>query len=181
MHEAALAWNDMRDYIARKEGVYIRPVGPMSSYRTFSQQEYLYRLYKAGKGNLAAYPGTSNHGWGLAVDVQTQQMAQLINKHGARFGWQKRWSDAQSEWWHFKYREGWYNAYPIIRRGTDLVEPTKRLQHLLRAAGYKSVKETGFYGIFTRSAVRRFQRKHKLRVDGIVGRSTWRALRKVTS
>jgi hypothetical protein len=30
-------------------------------------------------------------------------MAALINRYGADFGWQKRWSDAPSEWWHFKY------------------------------------------------------------------------------
>jgi len=27
----------------------------------------------------------------------------MINRYGAEFGWQKRWSDAPSEWWHFKY------------------------------------------------------------------------------
>jgi hypothetical protein len=30
-------------------------------------------------------------------------MAALINQYGAEYGWQKRWSDAPSEWWHFKY------------------------------------------------------------------------------
>lgn len=67
------------------------------------EQEYFWKLYISGHGNLAARPGTSNHGWGVAVDVPTVQMAQLINKYGSAYGWQKRWSDAASEWWHFKY------------------------------------------------------------------------------
>ena len=37
------------------------------------------------------------------MDVPTQTMAQLINREGAAYGWQKRWSDAPSEWWHFRY------------------------------------------------------------------------------
>lgn len=38
-------------------------------YRSLADQWKLWRLYKAGKGNLAAFPGTSNHGRGLAADV----------------------------------------------------------------------------------------------------------------
>jgi hypothetical protein len=64
---------------------------------------YFWRLFQSGRGALAARPGTSNHGLGVAVDVPTTRMAQLINQYGAEFGWQKRWSDAPSEWWHFKY------------------------------------------------------------------------------
>jgi hypothetical protein len=33
----------------------------------------------------------------------TPTMASLINRYGASYGWQKRWSDAPSEWWHFRY------------------------------------------------------------------------------
>jgi hypothetical protein len=64
---------------------------------------YFWRLYLMGRGALAARPGTSNHGWGTTVDVPSRRMAQLINQEGAAFGWQKRWSDAPSEWWHFRY------------------------------------------------------------------------------
>jgi hypothetical protein len=100
---AAHSWNRMRQHIGTKTGVWIAPGGPRSSYRVYSDQLYFWNLYKSGRGNLAAYPGSSNHGWGLAVDVATTRMAQLINQYGAPFGWQKRWSDAPSEWWHFKY------------------------------------------------------------------------------
>lgn len=68
----------------------------------------------------------------------------------------------------------------VIRKGTDQHDAVKKLQTLLRAVGYKSVKVDGHYGIVTRRAVRRFQKKHKLKVDGVVGKATWDALRKVT-
>lgn len=38
-------------------------------YRSYEQQVRLRNLYLAGKGNYAAVPGTSNHGWGLACDI----------------------------------------------------------------------------------------------------------------
>jgi hypothetical protein len=40
-----------------------------SGRRSRDQQVELYRLYKAGRGNLAAQPGTSNHERGEAADV----------------------------------------------------------------------------------------------------------------
>ena len=103
--QAAAAWNAM-NVEARKRGVELRPTGSKSSYRTYAQQVELYNLYLAGKGALAAVPGTSNHGLGVAVDVATQQMRSTIDSIGAKFGWAKRWSDAPSEWWHLKYKSG---------------------------------------------------------------------------
>jgi hypothetical protein len=100
---AAASWNRMRSFIGNKTGVWIAPTSSRVSYRTYAEQQYFWNLYTSGRGNLAARPGTSNHGWGVAVDVATMTMARLINQHGASFGWQKRWSDAPSEWWHFKY------------------------------------------------------------------------------
>ena len=38
-------------------------------YRSYEEQVRLRNLYLAGKGNYAAVPGTSNHGWGLACDI----------------------------------------------------------------------------------------------------------------
>jgi LAS superfamily LD-carboxypeptidase LdcB len=42
------------------------PIIISDGYRTFSEQEACYRKYGAG---FAAKPGTSNHGWALAVDI----------------------------------------------------------------------------------------------------------------
>lgn len=100
--DAAAAWNAM-NVEARKLGIEIVPTGSKSSYRTYAQQQELYQMYLNGTGNLAAKPGTSNHGWGLAVDVATQSMRQMIDRIGAKYGYSKRCSDAQSEWWHIKW------------------------------------------------------------------------------
>jgi|SRR3954454_16861813 hypothetical protein len=99
----AASWLRLRAHIGNKHGVWICPTSTRTAYRTYGEQQYFWNLYTSGRGNLAARPGSSNHGWGLAVDVATTTMARLINQHGAPFGWQKRWSDAPSEWWHFKY------------------------------------------------------------------------------
>lgn len=103
---AGASWLRLRAYIGKRTGVWICPTSSRTAYRTYGQQVYFWNLYVSGRGNLAARPGTSNHGWGLAVDVPTTNMARLINQYGASFGWQKRWSDAPSEWWHFKYAAG---------------------------------------------------------------------------
>ena len=110
--DAAAAWNSM-NVEARKHGLELLPTGSMSSYRTFAQQQYLWNLYQSGRGNLAAFPGQSNHGEGIAVDVATPQMRALLDSIGHKYGWAKEWSDAPSEWWHIKWREGvWHGSDP---------------------------------------------------------------------
>jgi hypothetical protein len=100
---AAHSWLRLRAKIGRETGIWICPTSSRTAYRTYAEQQYFWQLYTSGRGNLAARPGTSNHGWGLAVDVPSVAMASAINRYGASYGWQKRWSDAPSEWWHFKY------------------------------------------------------------------------------
>jgi hypothetical protein len=102
---AAAAWNAM-NVESRRLGLELRPTGSRSSYRSYAEQVELYNLYLSGKGNLAARPGTSNHGWGLAVDLATTQMRAMVDRIGRKYGWAKDWSDAPSEWWHLKYRAG---------------------------------------------------------------------------
>jgi hypothetical protein len=101
--DVARSWLRLRNHIGKKHGVWICPTSSRTAYRTYSEQVYFWNLYRSGRGALAAYPGTSNHGWGTTVDVPSTTMASLINREGAAYGWQKRWSDAPSEWWHFRY------------------------------------------------------------------------------
>lgn len=77
---------------------------------------------------------------------------------------------------------------PILRRGDginypDLREPVRRLQELLKRAGEFPATEVadGRFGPRTETAVRNFQRKNNLIVDGIVGLDTWTALQRVTT
>jgi hypothetical protein len=103
--QPAAAWNAM-NVEARARGLELLPNGRMSSYRTYGQQVMLWRLYESGQGNLAAVPGSSNHGFGMAVDLATPQMRTMVDRIGRRYGWAKEWSDAPSEWWHIKYQVG---------------------------------------------------------------------------
>jgi len=105
-HRAAAAWNAMN----KAAGGGLRPTGPNSSYRTYAAQQYFWRLYVTGRGNLAARPGTSNHGKGNAVDLAAPWMASWIRAHGARYGWKK--VEAPSEWWHYNYVGGFKGAAP---------------------------------------------------------------------
>jgi hypothetical protein len=117
----AASWNAM-NVEARSRGLEIVPTGSKSSYRTYEQQVELYNAYLNGTGNLAAVPGTSNHGWGLAVDVATQEMRSMIDDIGRKFGWAKEWSDAPSEWWHLKYATGVWSGSDPGPSGSGLAE-----------------------------------------------------------
>lgn len=100
---AAAAWNALAAHIYRETGAKIAPNGPNSSYRTYAMQVEMKAIY----GTNAATPGTSNHGWGLAVDTDDHD---LVNRYGAPFGYQKAWSDASWEPWHMKYATGHYSG-----------------------------------------------------------------------
>jgi len=97
---AAAAWNAM-NVDARRRGTELRPTGQDSSYRTYDRQVYYWNLYQSGKGNLAARPGTSNHGLGHAVDVATPKMRAMVDQIGKKYGWSK--TEAPNEWWHVCY------------------------------------------------------------------------------
>jgi LysM repeat protein len=102
--DAAQAWNAMRDEALRLYGVELQPGGPQSAYRTYDQQAQLYDLYLSGQGAPANPPGTSSHELGLAVDVATPEMRQIIDEIGAQFGWGK--IHGPGEWWHVDYVGG---------------------------------------------------------------------------
>jgi zinc D-Ala-D-Ala carboxypeptidase len=80
------------------------------SYRTLASQQRVY--YE--KPGMAAVPGTSNHGWGLALDlgcgVQTYRSTEFnwLKQHGARFGWvHPSWAEhSPFEPWHWEYEPG---------------------------------------------------------------------------
>ncbi|WP_456845333.1 M15 family metallopeptidase [Cellulomonas sp. P5_C6] len=82
-----------------------------SGYRTLAEQ----RAVKAQKGGLAAAPGKSNHGWGLAVDLCQDQTSGVkwrwITENGPTYGWQNpAWAQpggsGPHEKWHWEYAKG---------------------------------------------------------------------------
>jgi len=62
-----------------------------------------------------------------------------------------------------------------IRRNTSKTDSVVLLQSLLIKAGY-DIAADGAFGPMTETAVKDFQQKNKLVVDGIVGQKTWRTL-----
>lgn len=89
------------------------------SYRTLAEQ----RRLAYTKGGLAATPGTSNHGWGLAIDLcssETNSSAVMtwLNDNGPTYGWEnppwaKRGGSGPHEPWHWEYVPG------TVEKGTD--------------------------------------------------------------
>jgi peptidoglycan hydrolase-like protein with peptidoglycan-binding domain len=152
------------------------PTGSVvSAYRTYAEQKRLYQLYLAGKGNLAAKPGTSNHEGGLAMDVTagSKQQKWLV-ANSTKHGWVR---DVPSEAWHFHYiaAKDQVNPTPTLRRG-DKGAAVTRLQTALNAAGYSVGAADGIFEVKTELAVRSLQKAANLTADGIVGPKTWAAL-----
>lgn len=88
------------------------------SYRSLGDQ----RRVAATRGGLAATPGTSNHGWGLAIDLCSAEtrngvLAWLFD-NGSVYGWEnppwaQRGGSGPYEPWHWEYLPG------TIQMGTD--------------------------------------------------------------
>lgn len=181
---------------AKKDGVdmAIWESSMRRTYREYAAQ-LMARNYWCSRGNCgnAAVPGTSNHGWGLAVDLMSMTQRNWVDRHGSFYGWAKKWSDAAWEWWHLKYRAGVYNPPPPgprtlyrgCRPGNDvkylmwmlqvipLRHPTKRKKRYFK----RSWKRHRVYGPRVAASVRQFQRDHGLKADGVCGPVTWKKIK----
>lgn len=108
--DAASAWLAMRSHIGKHKGIWICPTSPRTAYRCLKDQQYFWQLYQSGRGALAAKPGTSNHGWGIAVDMPSPAMHAAVRECGHQFGWGIKGgrlaSDAPSEDWHCTFHPG---------------------------------------------------------------------------
>ena len=106
--DAAAAFNRMSRAYAQVFGT---PLCVTASYRTYQHQVELYATMPAG---YAAVPGTSNHGWGLAVDLcggiqvdGSPEHAWLLD-HAAAYDWfHPAWAmpggPGPHEPWHWEY------------------------------------------------------------------------------
>ncbi|MDX6287585.1 MAG: peptidoglycan DL-endopeptidase CwlO [Frankiales bacterium] len=108
--DAANGFNKMSRTYAAHFG---SPICVTDSYRSYAEQVRL----KEAKPDLAATPGTSNHGWGLATDlcggIQTDGTATntWLRQNAGRFGWfHPSWGDPGGsgpyEPWHWEYAGG---------------------------------------------------------------------------
>lgn len=102
---AAAAYKQMVD-AAKSEGI---DWSITDSYRSYDEQVDLARrkgIY--GRGGIAAVPGTSNHGWGLAVDLggganeEGSKQNEWLKQNASRFGF----AGLAGEPWHWEYKGG---------------------------------------------------------------------------
>lgn len=95
---AARSFEALRD-AAGRDGV---SIGITDSYRTYESQVSLAErkgLYS--QGGLAARPGTSDHGWGIAMDLGLDPQAQAwMRTHAKSYGFVE---DTPREPWHWGY------------------------------------------------------------------------------
>jgi hypothetical protein len=184
--DAAKAFNAMNHESETKHGITLRATGSKSAYRTIAQQEWLWdHCEHPHDTNWVAEPGTSNHGWGLAIDLATPAMRRIVDQIGEKYGFAKHWSDAPGEWWHIKWREG---NYPAVNNPPYGFKPLKRGQTSSRVIELKKMlynhglRDFGsrwnpFFNKTAQDAVKRFQRRHNLSPDGVVGPKTWALLK----
>jgi len=101
--EAALAWSAMNQGYKTRFG---RNICLDDSYRSLSEQYGT----RATRGYLAARPGTSMHGWGLAVDICKEDLngasGRWIRANADMFGWENPYWAKTSKYepWHWEYK-----------------------------------------------------------------------------
>jgi zinc D-Ala-D-Ala carboxypeptidase len=85
---------------AKRDGV---TVGITETYRSYAEQVDIARrkgLYS--QGGLAAKPGTSEHGWGMAADLDLDATALTwMRKHAGEYGFTE---DTPREPWHWGFK-----------------------------------------------------------------------------
>lgn len=159
-----------------------------------SSQAELYQGYVTGQPgyNPANPPGRSTHErrsdgvaypgpigrplrwWQCGIDCKNSEAT--INQ-ARKHGWicVRPYSSA-SEWHHINFMKQPRLGFRNLKRGSRGRRVTK-LERRLKYLGYgKDLKVDRHFGAKTQAAVKRFQRKRGLKVDGIVGPHTWKQL-----
>lgn len=156
-------------------------------HRTMARQWYFWRLYKSGKGNLAAFPSP------YAPHIRTGRIDHAIdfnNAAGVMWAMRKRGVrcalTVPGESWHVEANASDLQAYwnkhhfdppHTIKRGSHgkLVRLLKRKLRAHHTPVARSLNIWHF-GARVEEAVKRFQKRKRLKADGIVGYTTWKAL-----
>ena len=157
--------------------------------QSWNSQRYIYgspipvgfafkRPYEGGHGNQ------SQHYAGVAFDVgQTLSSSQRLRLYNSAVNsgvWYYVEPISQTPTWvHFDKRFGRpacsSGGFPTLRRGS-ISNYVCIAQDDLNTLGFQTGGLDGIFGAKTQEAVRNYQRKVGLSVDGIVGCNTWRAL-----
>ncbi len=85
---------------AKAQGI---TIGITDSYRSYEAQvDVAARKGLYSEGGLAAVPGTSHHGWGMAADLKLDASAQAwMRENGGRYGFVE---DTPREPWHWAFK-----------------------------------------------------------------------------
>lgn len=152
--------------------------------RTNAEQWEMWRRYLRGElPATAAYPGTSKHETGLALDLR-EPARKWVRKFGKHYGWIK--DRVRNEPWHFEYD-------PKRDRSKRVrIKVTKELDAATYRAISRAVKRPRINKPKNKKGMRRFWRhvqRHintimkgekgwtPLKVDGLDGPLTWEGLR----
>jgi peptidoglycan hydrolase-like protein with peptidoglycan-binding domain len=167
-----------------------KPLYATDGYRDLSTQWTLYRKYLNGTGAPAAYPGTSNHGKGEALDlgsnvnVFSSEEHKWMKANAGKFGWKHpywaRQGGGRDEAWHWEFVGGGTKTSRIERprsgeiglgsSGTAARAVQKLLNEALQPQNHITVD--GDFGLMSAIAVVKFQSSRGMGVNGRVGPKT---------
>lgn len=166
---AAASWDRLWDAVV---STYAWPMEITDSYRPRSVQEDIFldryrtqatgsgpfndvrhyngRRYVRVQGYAAAIPGTSNHGWGRAVDVAdmggfSNSRYRALSALAPYYGWSNAAGRRIGEWWHWEYtyaNDASARRTPP-RRLTVTTEQVRAMQRVLH------VTDDGKWGVNT--------------------------------
>lgn len=166
---AAASWDRLWDAVV---STYAWPMELTDSYRPRSVQDEIFldryrpqatgsgpfgdvrhyngRRYVRVKGAAAAIPGTSNHGWGRAVDITDMggfgnSRYRALSALAGYYGWSNSAGRSIGEYWHWEYTyaNDASARRPVPKRLTVTTAQTKAMQRALR------VEDDGKWGQIT--------------------------------
>ena len=170
-------------------------------FRSFAEQQKAHEDWKSGRKSAFSPPACNSvHESGRAMDIDAfdtvighKRVREILIKHGWVNIVQTLTGD---ECWHYEFREEKWetfkqnNGYEAMARGMkeeignvkDVAkaeakkDDVRLLQTALNKVMGTNLEIDGIYGEGTRGAVRDFQRRHDLQVDGVAGPITLKKL-----
>jgi hypothetical protein len=141
--DAAAAFDRMNDALYAETGHRLTMTANQDSYRSLAKQQKLWDAHAANPSGTpsAAWPGTSNHGLGLAIDVTGMTnavTAKWMRAHADDYGY--RINRIKSEPWHIEY------VGPITSLagdGTPITESERDMFWIRRGSGNWWLKVPG--------------------------------------
>ena len=175
-------------------------------FRSATQQQKAHEDWKSGRKTAFSPPSCNSvHEAARAIDIDAfdtgighQRVRQILNKHG--------WVNivdtlTGAECWHYEFRQKKWESYKKQHSYSDMAHAMKEeignlaglrqaeaekdgvrwLQESLNKILRTRLKADGITGEKTRKAVKAFQRKYGLQVDGVAGSITKAKIREVLS